>query len=121
MDKSSRTMVKYIRSMKFNSNPCLFKNFYPGYLKHAGCTRIEAAACIRYLEKTGLIRYHFDAAGNPVGFYPEHKLYHIIRFDFEEKWQNYVIPAVVTVLTNAMLYASKWLLPRILQWLRDFF
>ena len=122
MDSSARKMLRFIKQDPVCKDGfCLFCVFYNAYCEKTNCSEQEAMACIRYLADLDYVRFGQDQNGRDVGFELEHKAYHVFRFSFAEKWQIYVIPAVVTVLTNVMLYAAKWLWPRIQQWLSALF
>lgn len=109
MDKSARKMLKYIRTNPICKDGCChFGPFYDAYCSFANCSEHEAMACIRYLSDTGYIRIGKDQFGNSVGFELEHRTYHVFYFNFVEKWQIYVIPVVVTILTTALLRVLGW-------------
>jgi hypothetical protein len=101
-------MLRYMRTHAPDSGVFLLKSFYPDYCAFSSCSRAEAVACVRHLESLGYIRYKNSDNVGVTGFYLEHKAYHAVYFYFKEKWQIYLIPAAVTVLTTALLRALGW-------------
>ena len=109
MDSFARKTLRFITSSPLcESGFCELAVFCDAFAEYAACTEQEVMACLRYLEREGYIRYSTDQFDEIVGFELEHKAYHIFCFAFMEKWQIYVIPAAVTILTTALLRALGW-------------
>ena len=109
MDRSSSKMLKFIKSCDLcEDGRFYFGSFYDAYCAFAKCSEPEAMACVRYLSESGYIRIGKDQFGASVGFELEHRAYHVFYFQFVEKWQIYVIPVIVTILTTALLRALGW-------------
>ena len=108
MDSSAKKMLLYMRDNAPESGMFLLKAFYTDYCAYALCSRAEAAACLRHLESLGYVHYKHSRNEEIIGFCLEHKAYHTFYFYFEEKWQIYVIPAAVTILTTALLRVLGW-------------
>lgn len=87
----------------------------------------DVRSAANYLVGEGYLKYftlrtrHGDSQN--IGFYLSHKGKNSKQFDREKRRElllkSVLLPVAVTLLTNGVISAVKWLLPQILQWLSN--
>lgn len=87
----------------------------------------DVCSAVNYLLDEGYLKHYAirSLRGNTqnIGFYLSHIGKNIKQFDREKRRElllkSVLLPVTVTLLTNGAIYALKWLLPQILQWLSN--